>query len=73
MDIYLNKEIIENLDLTNYDIAVYVALRSIYVSAREEFYISVRMIAYELFGCKIPRSATDHIKQSISHLAEYAK
>ena len=36
MDIYLNKEIIENLDLTNYDIAVYVALRSIYVSNKEE-------------------------------------
>ena len=71
MDIYLNKEIIENLDLTNYDIAVYVALRSMYVSTKEEFYISVRMIAYELFGCKIPQRGINHIKESISHLAEY--
>lgn len=70
MDIYLDKNIIENLDLNNYDIATYVALRNIYVSAKEEFYISVKMLAYELFGCNIPRSATEHIKESIFHLAD---
>lgn len=49
MDIFLNKNIIENLDLNNYDIATYVALRSIYNPCREEFYISSKMLAYELF------------------------
>lgn len=59
MDIFLNKKIIENLDLNNYDIATYVALRSIYNSCREEFYISSKMLAYELFGCDIPRSCNN--------------
>lgn len=55
MDIYLNKDVIENLNLNNYDIATYVALRSIYNSCKEEFYISSKMLAYELFGYDIPR------------------
>lgn len=59
MDIFLNKKIIENLDLNNYDIATYVALKSLYFSENEEFYISARMLAYELFGCDIPESCNN--------------
>lgn len=70
MDIFLNKNIIENLDLNNYDIATYVALRSIYNPYREEFYISSKMLAYELFGCDIPRSAVKYIQTSIHHLSD---
>lgn len=70
MDIYLDKDVIENLDLNNYDIATYVALRNLYFSENEEFYISARMIAYKLYGCDIPERALKHIKESISHLAD---
>ena len=71
MDIYLNKDVIENLNLNNYDIATYVALRSLYFSENEEFYISTRMLVYKLYGCNIPERALKHIKESISHLADF--
>lgn len=71
MDIFLEKRVIENLTLTNYDIATYVALRNIYIPAKKEFFVTVDMIAYELFGINFPRRGTEHIKQSIFRLAEY--
>ena len=71
MDIFLNKDIVENLDLSNYDIATYVAIRSIYHSAKKEFYISTEMLAYELHGRDIPERAIGQIKASIVHLAEF--
>ena len=71
MDIFLNKDIVENLDLSNYDIATYVAIRSIYHSAKKEFYISTEMLAYELHGRDIPERAIGQIKTSIVRLAEF--
>ncbi|WP_337937493.1 hypothetical protein [Anaerotignum faecicola] len=71
MDIFLNKDIVKNLDLSNYDIATYVAIRSIYHSTKKEFYISTEMLAYELYGCDIPERAIVQIKTSIVRLAEF--
>lgn len=71
MKIILDKNVIGDLSLNNYDIATYVALKSIYNQNKPQFYISVRMLCYELFGSKIPRSALVHVRDSIHHLADY--
>lgn len=65
MDIFLNKDIVNNLDLSNYDIVTYVAIRSIYHSAKKEFYISTEMLAYELYGCDIQKGPIVQIKSKV--------
>lgn len=70
MKIFLNSNIINNLNLSKYDIATYVAIRSIYHSNQKEFYISTDMLAYTLFGCNIPTRALGQIKKSITNLAQ---
>ena len=49
-NIYLSNDIINDLELSDVEIAVYVALRSIYSSIRNTQFVSYNMIAYELFG-----------------------
>ena len=71
MKIILDKNVIGDLSLNNYDIATYVALKSIYNQNKPQFYISVRMLCYELFGSKISRSALVHVRDSIHRLADY--
>lgn len=71
MKIILDKNVIGDLSLNNYDVATYVALKSIYNQNKPQFYISVRMLCYELFGSKIPRSALVHVRDSIHRLADY--
>lgn len=70
MKIFLNSEIINNKNLNKYDIATYIAIRSIYRSKEKEFYISTDMLAYTLFGCNIPVRALGQIKKSIANLAQ---
>lgn len=66
MQIYLEDYIIKEKDFSAHDVATYIALRSIYDSRKEEFYISVRMIAYELYGNNnVPTRVLQHIRDSI--------
>ena len=46
--IFLNNTVIKNLHLDNYDIAVYVALRSLYDSKMDSKVVTFNMIAYTL-------------------------
>lgn len=49
-NIYLSNDIINDLELSDVEVAVYIALRSIYTSMRNTQFVSYNMIAYELFG-----------------------
>lgn len=48
--IYLKNRIISNKNISDNVIAVYVALRKIYLRDKSDYYISINSILYELFG-----------------------
>ena len=50
MNIYLDNKIINDVTMSDAEISVYVALRSLYASNRKAQYISYNMLMYELFG-----------------------
>ncbi len=51
MDIYLSKTIVSDLKLSNDAIGAYVALKKIHYSLeKSNYYISINMMLYELFG-----------------------
>lgn len=60
--LFLNNAVIKNLHLDNYDIAVYVALRSLYDTQMDSQVISFNMIAYTLYGNR------SYTKYTVSHL-----
>ncbi len=60
--LFLNNTVIKDLNLDNYDIAVYVALRSLYDSQMESQIITFNMIAYTLYGNK------NYTKYTVNHL-----
>ena len=71
MNIYLNNEVISNLSLTDSELGVYVALRSIYLSNRNYQCVTYNMIAYELFGNKeYKRTISESIKSSFKSLVD---
>lgn len=71
MNIYLNNEIINDTSLSDTEICVYVAFRSIYLSNREQQYVSYNMIAYELYGnSNYKRAAIENIKSAFNTLVE---
>lgn len=71
MNIFLNNEIINNTSLSDAEICVYIALRSIYLSNRETQYVSYNMIAYELFGNgNYKRATSENIKSAVGSLIE---
>lgn len=71
MNIYLDNKIINDVTLSDAEIGVYIALRSIYQSNRESQYVSFNMIAYELYGIgDFKRSICNHIKSSLNCLIE---
>lgn len=72
MDIYLSKNIIENLKLSNDAIGTYVALRKIYYSIKKRhYYVSLNMLVFELFGnCNYNRSDYKHIADGLNDLIE---
>ena len=71
MDIYLDDSFIKNLNYTDYEVAVYVALRSIYISSRDNQVVSYNMIAYELYANKeIKSSSFESIKRAFCSLVD---
>lgn len=71
MNLYLSKDIVSNLEYDNDMIAVYVALKCIYYSERNDMYVSDNMLAYELTGDTEPtRYFKQHIHNGIEQLAK---
>ena len=70
MNIFLNNNIIRDLELNDYEIATYVALRSIYSSARDTQFVSYNMITYELFNGKCTNTASTYIKTAFQSLVD---
>ena len=68
MNIFLNNNIISDLELNDYEIATYVALRSIYSSARDTQFVSYNIITYELFNGKCTNTASTYIKTAFQSL-----
>ena len=59
-NIYLKNEILDNKNLSANAISVYIALRSVYLNWKEEYYINPDLLYYELFqDGKVNRYAKD--------------
>lgn len=70
MNIFLSNTIISDLQYDDYEIATYVALKSLYTSSREEQFMSYNMIACELFGDKCNQNSLGYIKTAFHSLVE---
>ena len=70
MDIFLSKKIISDLKLSNNSIGAYIALKKIHYSLeKSNYYISINMMLYELFGNNnYNRSAYKHIADGLTGL-----
>ncbi len=69
--LFLNNTIIRNTNLSDYEIAVYVALRSLYDSQKEMQYITYNSVVFELYNnAHISRRCMNHIKSALDLLVE---
>lgn len=69
--LFLNNAVIRDINLNDYEIAVYVALRSIYDSQKELQYITYNSVAFELYGnLQISRRCMNHIKSALNSLVK---
>ena len=71
--IFLKNEILENNEMSDYDIAVYVSLTNVYGNSKDEVLINVDTILYDLYEkafSKLTRKVKDKFKESIEHLSE---
>lgn len=70
--LFLNNKIIRNLKLDNYEIAVYVALRSLYDSQLDSQVVTFNTIAYMLYGNKnYTKYTVNHIKNAFISLKSF--
>lgn len=70
--LFLNNKIIRNLKLDNYEIAVYVALRSLYDSQLDSQVVTFNTIAYMLYGNKnYTKYTVNHIKNAFISLESF--
>lgn len=71
MEIFLSKNVIENKNLSNDGLAVYVALRKLMNKEEKEYYISHNMIAFTLFGnTEFNRYFINHMKYGLQNLVD---
>ena len=70
MNIYLSNTVISDLQFNDYEIATYVALKSIYTSTRDTQFVSYNMITYELFNGKCTNTASTYIKNAFNSLVD---
>lgn len=71
--LFLNNTVIKDSNLDNYDIAVYIALRSLYDVQMDLQVITFNMIAYTLYGNKnYTKYTLNHIKTAFENLEEKA-
>lgn len=69
VEITLSNNIIDDLELSDSEIAVYVALMSICSSSKNTQFVSYNMIGYELFGSNnYKRCAQENIKNGLDSL-----
>lgn len=69
--LFLNNSVIKNVNLSDYEIAVYVALRSLYDLQKVMQYITYNSVVFELYNSlKISRRYLDHIKSALNSLVE---
>lgn len=67
--LFLNNTVIKDLSLDNYDIAVYVALRSLYDTLVSSQVITFNMIAHTLYGNKnYTKYTVNHLKYAFDNL-----
>lgn len=67
--LFLNNAVIKDLHLDNYDIAVYIALRSLYDMQINSQVITFNMIAYTLYGNRnYTKYVVSHIKAAFKNL-----
>lgn len=71
MEIFLRKNVVENKNLTNDGLTVYVALKKLMNKEEKEYYISHNMIAFTLFGnTNFNRYFLNHIKYGLQNLVD---
>lgn len=69
MEIYLNNDIIDDMQISDEELSVYIALKSIYQSSRNKQYITYNMILYELVGnFSFKRSLYKKVKSAFESL-----
>ena len=71
--IFLKNEILENKEMSDYDIAIYVSLRNLYAGYDEEVLIDVDTILYDLYGddfTNVGRKAKENFRKAIEHLGK---
>ncbi len=67
--LFLNNAVIKDKNLDNYDIAVYVALRSLYDVQLDSQVLTFNMIAYALYGSRnYTKYTMNHIKSAFENL-----
>ncbi len=67
--LFLNNAVIKDLHLDNYDIAVYIALRSLFDTQMDSQIITFNMIAYTLYGNRnYTKYIVNHIKVALKKL-----
>ena len=69
--LFLNNAVIKDMNLNDYEIAVYVALRSIYDPQKELQYITQNSIVFELYHTLcVSRRCLQHIKSAVNSFIE---
>lgn len=69
--LFSNNAVIKDIKLNDYEIAVYVALRSLYDSQKELQYVTYNSVAFELYNnLHISRRRMNHIKSALNSLVE---
>jgi hypothetical protein len=69
LEIYLNNDIIDDMQISDEELCVYIALKSIYQSSRNKQYITYNMILYELVGnFSFKRSLYKKVKSAFESL-----
>lgn len=69
MEIYLNNDIIDDMQISDEELCVYIALKSIYQSTRNKQYVTYNMILYELIGnFNIKRSFYKKVRSAFESL-----
>lgn len=69
--LFLNNAVIRDTNLSDYEVAVYVALRSLYDSQKELQYVTYNSVVFELYkNLQISRRYLNHIKSALDSLVE---
>lgn len=69
--LFLNNTVIRDINLNDYEIAVYVALKSLYDLQKELQYVTYNSVAFELYNdLQISRRCMNHIKSALDSLVK---